>query len=130
MFLREAAFFNPEGMGHLTEPLREERILELRMAYIWFCRDRKSSIVGDDILATLPFDECIGKLQIEGIRLASDAVRPHIIVNENLSRPNFLGYHHVVVELDKEEMVVGWHPGFYRSPVIPEDAAKLLGLNN
>jgi hypothetical protein len=99
------------------------------MAHIWFCRERKSSAVGDDILATLPFEECIETLRIEGDRLDSDAVRPHIVINENIGNQHFLGYHYVVVELDKAELVVSWSPGFYRSPIVPQEAGKLLGLN-
>jgi hypothetical protein len=100
------------------------------MAYIWFCRDRKSSAVGDDILSTLPFEDCIEKLRIARGRLANDAVRPHIVVDENVGRRNFLGYHCVVVELDIAELVVGWDPGFYGSPITPQEAAKLLGLDH
>jgi hypothetical protein len=99
------------------------------MAYIWFCRGRKSSTVGDDVLATLPFEECIEKLRITRDQLASDAVRPPIVANADIGRPNFFEYHHIVVELDETEMAVGWKPGFYRSPLMPQDAATLLGLD-
>jgi hypothetical protein len=100
------------------------------MAYIWFCRDRKSSTVGDDVLATLPFEECVEKLRITRDRLASDAVRPPIAVDEHVGRQNFLGYHHVVVELDNAELTAnGWEPGFYGSLIMPQEAAKLLGLD-
>jgi hypothetical protein len=100
------------------------------MAYIWFCRNRKSSTVGDDVLGTLPFEECIEKLRITRDRLASDAVRPPIAARGDVGEKNFFEYHHVVVELDNVELTAqGWEPGFYRSPIVPQAVAKLLGLD-
>lgn len=100
-----------------------------KLAYIWFCRDANNPAIGD-VVAAVPFEECVEKLRIVASSWGSSVVPPLQIADVDVGRQNFSGYHHVVVELDPAELTVNdWKPGFYLSPLMPREAAKLLGLD-
>ena len=98
------------------------------MAKIWFCRDGSAPSIGDTV-AALPFTDCAQKLAITPSSFRSDTLQPPRLANLDSGRAGFLGYHHVVVELGAEESAaLGWKPGFYLSPLLPEEASEQLGI--
>jgi hypothetical protein len=106
------------------------------MAEVWLWRD------GDDPTTGGPFKElrladCVTKLGVSPDHYCSDLCSPPRFetsehspaggVRVVMGSPNLHGYRHVIMRLDEAEARAnGWKPGFYRCPVSPVDAHRLL----
>ena len=106
------------------------------MAQIWLWRDGDSRTNGGP-LVELPLADSVTKLRIARKDYCGDLCTPPRFetfehpptrgVRVVMGSPNLRGYQHVIMRLDETEAQAnGWTPGFYRSPVSPEDACRLL----
>lgn len=99
------------------------------MAKVWFCREGDRPTDGGPAYI-LGLDECIDQLGLLEARfLCEPSSRPAFgDPADPLGR--FRSYKYVVVEIDEGE-VEGrdskWRPGFYLSPLPPDQAIKRLG---
>jgi hypothetical protein len=98
------------------------------MAQLWVCSKGDHPTAGTPA-AERPFAECKQLLQLGGhLYLGADAKNVRFgMPGDRLA--SIRGRDHVVVALDAEEaQAAGWKPGFYYSPLSPEEAFELLGL--
>lgn len=97
------------------------------MAKVWPAYDGKEPTVGKP-WAILPLDEAITLLDLKKKHFLSDLSRPPRF-DDTKRDMRLLGYQHVVLEVgDAEARKARWRPGFYRSPVAPDEAfVRLVG---
>jgi hypothetical protein len=106
------------------------------MAEIWLWRDGNDPTTGGP-LAELSLADCAGRLQLSpGHYCGALSAPPRFETSEDpptsgmrlvMGSPNLRGYRHVVIRLEEAEAEAnGWTPGFYRSPVSPEDAYRVI----
>lgn len=106
------------------------------MAEIWLWRDGDDPTTGGP-LAKLSLAGCTMKLRVSPEDYCGDlCTPPRFETSEHpptrgarvvMGSPNLRGYLHVIMRLDEAEAQAnGWPPGFYRSPVSPEDAYRLF----
>ena len=98
------------------------------MAKVWFCRDGASPTVGSPA-ATVGLDECVQKLDLVRSNFLCDLSTTPRFGEPGDPMAVIRGNRHVVVEVEERDAVGrGWKPGFYRSPLLPQEASERLNL--
>ncbi len=98
------------------------------MTKVWYCRDGDRPGVGDPA-ATPDFENCLRMLELRQEHFVCGLSTPPRIGEAHDPMADYRGYQHVIVEVaEQEARQHGWKPGFYRSPVLPQDAGKRLGI--
>ncbi len=98
------------------------------MAELWVCTKGQHPTAGTPA-AVRSFAECKQLLQLGGhLYLGTDAKNVRFgMPGDPLA--SIRGREHVVVALNAEEAkAAGWKPGYYYSPLSPQEAFELLGL--
>ncbi len=98
------------------------------MANVWLAKDGDSPTQGEKPSYTLSLDDCINKLGLAQEQFLSDLSTVPKFGEPGDPMADIRGYQHVMVVVEEDEAKDhGWRPGFYRSPVSPQEAVDRLG---
>jgi hypothetical protein len=96
------------------------------MARVWPVYEGYPNTVREEPWTELPLDDAIRVLGLQPEQFVADLTRPPRF-GETKGNLTWLGYRHTVVEVGEEEAKGEWRPGFYKSPLLPQEAFyKLL----
>jgi hypothetical protein len=100
--------------------------METAMADVWFVKDGSASTVGEEPFQKLSLADCIKQLGLsKNHHLCDLSSTPRF--GEAGPMGAFRGPQHVVVQIEETEAKAnGWQPGFYSTPVSPEEARQRL----
>ena len=99
------------------------------MADVWLAKEGDSPTQGEKPSYTVSLDNCINKLDLAQAHFLSDLSTIPKFGEPGDPMANIRGYKHVLIEVKKDEAKDhDWRPGFYRSPVSPQEVVNRLGL--
>jgi hypothetical protein len=98
------------------------------MAKLWFCRQGDHPTTSAPAVVR-PFSECKPLLQLAGHLYLGTEARNVRFGMPGHPLASTAGSEHVIIALEaKEAKAAGWKPGYYYSPLSPQEAFELLGL--
>jgi hypothetical protein len=97
------------------------------MVNVWFCREGESPTLGEPSYV-LSLSNCVKKLDLTRDQYLCNLEYPPKFRESDDDIAAYIGYQHVILEVaDYEAKRKGWPPGFYRSPLSPQEAIDCVG---